>query len=137
MPLAHWSLRRVYHKVELCHLWYRTWVRLFLFWNIISLETSIKINISSNFTFWSYDFLTIFDGGTIFDNKIDEITGDSLPNSYHVLSTTNKLLLSFESDESETRVGFSIQYESSKLLSDCLYQILELYLSIKKCFLSK
>ena len=98
-----------------------------VFSNIVSLETSIESNILFEFHLWSYDFLTIYDGDTIFDNQIDKVTGDSLPNSYNVLSTNSKLLLSFESDESETRFGFSIQYEASKLLSDCLYQILELY----------
>ena len=98
-----------------------------VFSNIVSLETCIIRNILLKFYFWSYDFLTIYDGDTIFDNQIDKVTGDSLPNSYNVLSTYSKLLLIFESDESETRFGFSIQYEASKLLSYCLYQILELH----------
>ena len=90
-----------------------------------SLKTIIESNISSYFTFSSYDFLTIYDGDTIFDNQIDKVTGDSLPNSYNILSTNSELLLSFESDESETRFGFRIQYQASKLLLDCFYQRFE------------
>ena len=64
--------------------------------------------------------MTFYDGETIFDDELDQLTGDSLPNSFQIISSSNKVLVNFQTDDSETRPGFRIQYEKSKSIFEQL-----------------
>ena len=78
-----------------------------------------KINVVELY-YDSYDFVTLYDGETILDDQLDRLTGSSLPNPFQIMSRSNKILVNFQTDDSETRPGFRIQYEESKSIFEQL-----------------
>lgn len=75
-----------------------------------------------NLVFYSYDFVTIYDGETVFDNQLERLTGSSLAADYLVTSSGNKILINLESDSSETRSGFEIQFAAGKFLLKVFFE---------------
>ena len=69
------------------------------------------------FLYFSYDFLTIYDGDSFFALELIELSGDS---TQDVVSSGRDIFIQFISDESEVRYGFRIQYEAGKTLC-CIY----------------
>ena len=62
----------------------------------------------TNNHFFSYDSLTIYDGGSSTSPMIGKYCGDSIPLS-HVSSSKNALV-HFQSDASVTYTGFQMEY---------------------------
>ena len=62
----------------------------------------------TNNLFFSYDSLTIYDGGSSTSLMMGMYCGDSIPPSY--VSSSNEILIHFQSDGSETEAGFKIEY---------------------------
>ena len=58
-----------------------------------------------------YDFLYIYDGENEFATLIGQFTGLS---SNTVQSTGRHLFINFQSDESETRTGFNLRFDTGK-----------------------
>ena len=75
--------------------------------------------------YFSYDFVNIYDGDSIFASSIGSLTG-ILPGE--VVSSGSDIFINFVSDGSEQSLGFRIQYEASKhfclqcLSCYCVYQ---------------
>ena len=63
-----------------------------------------KIN---NF-FFSYDSVTIYDGGSSTSTMMGFYCGDSIPPSH--VSSSNEVLIQFKSDGSQERAGFQMEY---------------------------
>ena len=61
---------------------------------------------------FSYDFLKVYDGPSMFDIEIESLTG---LHAETVTSTGPDLFLNFVSDSSETTVGFSCRYDAGKI----------------------
>ena len=64
---------------------------------------SIISNINS-----SYDSLTLYDGDSNSAPMIGKYCGNSIPNNQ--ISSTNSVLILFESDGSVTEFGFKLEY---------------------------
>ena len=78
--------------------------------------------------FFSYDFLYIYDGDSIFADLLLNASGDDLPGP--VESTQPEITILFQSDSSETEEGFKLEYRACKFV---VHQILEeryLYLNM-------
>ena len=58
--------------------------------------------------FFSYDSLTIYDGASSTSSMMGEYCGDSNPPSH--VSSSNEVLIHFQSDGSATRAGFKMEY---------------------------
>ena len=58
--------------------------------------------------FFSYDSLTIYDGGSSTSSMMGKYCGDSIPPSH--VSSSNEVLIHFHSDEYVTETGFKIEY---------------------------
>ena len=58
--------------------------------------------------FFSYDSLTIYDGGSSTSPMMGKYCGDSIPPSH--VSSSNEVLIRFESDGSVTEAGFQMEY---------------------------
>ena len=58
-----------------------------------------------------YDFVYVYDGGSLFDIELAVLTG-IFPDD--VISTGTELYINFVSDESETTAGFLIQFDAGK-----------------------
>ena len=58
----------------------------------------------------SYDSLTLYDGDSNSAPMIGEYCGNSIPNNQ--ISSTNSVLIHFESDGFNTRPGFNLQYQN-------------------------
>ena len=56
----------------------------------------------------SYDSLTIYDGDSIAAQVIGDYSGSTLP--VNLISSTNSVLIRFESDGSVTYTGFQLEY---------------------------
>ena len=63
------------------------------------------------FVLFRYDFVIIYDGGSLFDSELARLTG-IFPDD--VISTGTELYINFISDESETTLGFKIQFDAGK-----------------------
>ena len=59
----------------------------------------------------SFDSLTLYDGDSNSAQMIGEYCGNSIPNNQ--ISSTNSVLIHFESDGSTTRSGFQLEYQRS------------------------
>ena len=70
---------------------------------------SIAPNLNS-----SYDSLTLYDGDSNSAPIIGEYCGNSIPNNQ--ISSTNSVLIYFESDGDVTESGFQLEYQRS---SEC------------------
>ena len=57
----------------------------------------------------SYDSLTLYDGDSNSAPMIGEYCGNSIPNNQ--ISSTNSVLIHFESDEYATGSGFHLEYQ--------------------------
>ena len=64
--------------------------------------------------FVSYDFVTIYDGETVFDTQLERLTGEALAPNFQVTASGSKILVNLESDDSETKQGFEIQFDAGK-----------------------
>ena len=60
---------------------------------------------------FSYDALTIYDGSSNTSPMIGKYCGDLLPSSQ--ISSTNKVLIHFETDWATTRKGFKLEYHTN------------------------
>ena len=58
--------------------------------------------------FFSWDSLTIYDGGSSTSPTMGMYWGDSIPPSH--VSSSNEILINFQSDWSETYTGFQMEY---------------------------
>ena len=58
--------------------------------------------------FFSYDSLTIYDGGSSTSSMMGKYCGDSIPPSH--VSSSNEILIQFQSDGSITYNGFKMEY---------------------------
>ena len=63
---------------------------------------------------FSYDFLYVYDGPSLFDNLMESLTGELLP-EYQVTSTGPDLFLNLVSDDTETTPGFKVRFDASKI----------------------
>ena len=61
--------------------------------------------------FFSYDSLTIYDGGSSTSPMIGKYCGNSIPPSH--VSSSNEVLIHFQSDGSVTMAGFKMEYNPS------------------------
>ena len=66
----------------------------------------IESNLNS-----SYDSLTLYDGDSNSAPMIGEYCGNSIPNNQ--ISSTNSVLILFESDGGVTGFGFQLEYQRS------------------------
>ena len=62
----------------------------------------------TNNLFFSYDSLTIYDGGSSTSLMMGKYCGDSIPPSH--VSSSNEILIHFHSDEATTEAGFQMEY---------------------------
>ena len=69
---------------------------------------SITSNLNSSHYF---DSLTLYDGDSNSAPIIGEYCGNSIPNNQ--ISSTNSVLIHFESDGSVTESGFQLEYQRS------------------------
>ena len=74
----------------------------------------------SKFLIFSYDFLYIYDGDSIFADLLLNATGDDLPGP--VESTGPEITILFQSDSSETEEGFKLEYRACEFV---VYLVLE------------
>ena len=58
--------------------------------------------------FFRWDSLTIYDGGSSTSPMVGKYCGDLIPLSY--VSSSSEISIVFQSDGSETRAGFRIEY---------------------------
>ncbi|KPL13657.1 MAG: hypothetical protein AMS26_13590 [Bacteroides sp. SM23_62] len=65
-----------------------------------------------------YDYVRVYDGPSTGDVLLGEFTGTSLPDM--VTSTGGSMLVHFISDYSEIRSGWSVEYISGKIESNCI-----------------
>ena len=68
----------------------------------------IREKIQFNY-FFSFDSLTIYDGDL--SSMVGEYCGDSIPPSH--VSSSNQILIHFQSDGSVTYPGFQMEYDPS------------------------
>ena len=71
--------------------------------------------INSKFLTFSYDFLYIYDGDSIFADLLLNTTGDVLPGA--IESTGPEITILFQSDSSETEDGFKLEYRACKFVA--------------------
>ena len=57
---------------------------------------------------FSYDFLSIYDGDSSTSYMLGKYCGDSIPPSH--VSSSNEVLIHFDSDTGETEAGFKMEY---------------------------
>ena len=62
-----------------------------------------------SFYFFSYDSLTIYDGGSSTSSMMGKYCGDSNPPNH--VSSSHEVLVHFQSDGSVTRAGFKMEYK--------------------------
>ena len=72
---------------------------------------SRKLILKFSFFEFRYDFLYIYDGENEFATLIERFTGLS---SSSVQSTGEHLFINLQSDESETRTGFNLTFNTGK-----------------------
>ena len=58
--------------------------------------------------FFSFDSLTIYDGGSSTSSGMGKYCGDSIPPSH--VSSSNEILIQFQSVNSITGTGFQMEY---------------------------
>ena len=55
--------------------------------------------------------MTVYDGETVFDTQLERLTGESGQyDNYQVTASGSKILINLETDDSETRQGFEVQF---------------------------
>ena len=59
--------------------------------------------------FFSWDSLTIYDGGSNTSSIMGKYCGDSIPPSH--VSSSNEVLIQFQSDLYVTKTGFQMEYK--------------------------
>ena len=64
--------------------------------------------------FFSYDSLTLYDGGLSTSTMVGKYCGDSIISSY--VSSSNEILIHFQSDYSVAYTGFQMEYNP---ISNC------------------
>ena len=64
--------------------------------------------MTSTIIFFSWDSLTIYDGGSSTSPMMGKYCGDSVPPSH--VSSSNEILLHFQSDWSVAKTGFHMEY---------------------------
>ena len=102
------------------------------FMQILCLISLIKISKWKLFAIFifSYDFLYIYDGDSIFADLLLTATGDEMPNV--IVSSGPEILILFQSDYSETEEGFKLEYRASKFAAQKLHKKIYLYLMFMK-----
>ena len=75
------------------------------------MELSNKKNKQTGF--FSYDSLTIYDGGSSTSPMMGKYCGNSIPPSH--VSSSNEILIQFQSDEYEDDIGGGFQIEYNPL----------------------
>ena len=98
------------------------------FMQILCLISLIKISKWKLFAIFifSYDFLYIYDGDSIFADLLLTATGDEMPNV--IVSSGPEIVILFQSDSSETEEGFKLEYRSCKFAVQKLHKKIYLYL---------
>ena len=110
---------------KLYFLWSRTKVnssldisKIFENNNYLVNHTDINSNDVHFFSYFSYDFLYVYDGTSRYDSReLAAMTGTFAGNELTALttiSTGSSMLLNFQSDPSESKGGFVLQYETGK-----------------------
>ena len=82
-----------------------------LFANILLQLFCIECHHFNLVSYFSWDSLTVYDGGSKSSNVIGKFCGNSLPPG-QILSSNNELLMHFETDYSGTYDGFHIEYST-------------------------
>ena len=62
-------------------------------------------------TVFSYDSLTLYDGGSTASPMLGKYCGYSIPPSH--VSSSNEILIHFQSDEVVMKTGFQIEYKQT------------------------
>ena len=69
------------------------------------------------YLYFSYDFLSVYDGPTTMDLLISDLTGSYVGGDLRDLTTTStnsSMLLNFKSDEFGTEQGFVLRFNAGK-----------------------
>ena len=69
------------------------------------------------YLYFSYDFLSVYDGPTTMDELISDLTGSYVGGDLRDLTTTStnsSMLLNFQSDSGDTRGGFVLRVNAGK-----------------------
>ena len=83
-------------------------------WHIQVAYGSVIQLFFTNFTTESnYDTVFVYDGNNINNSNIGTFSGNAVPES--ITSSGRDIFIRFTSDSSSTRIGFSIQYQKSKI----------------------
>ena len=87
-------------------------------WNITSNANMARLELAFlHFrTESSADYVNVYDGGSSASPLIGTFSGSSLPAP--IMSSSNKLHVTFTTDGSETRTGFTATYRGRKHFSD-------------------
>lgn len=79
------------------------------YWKITS-KSRIRLSFEAFDTEKCCDKVTIYDGGSGSSRRLGEYSGSSIPRPF--LSSSNALYVTFNTDRSGTRTGFSAKYQS-------------------------
>ena len=71
-------------------------------------ECLLSVKREKTTGFFSYDSLTIYDGGSSTSPMMGKYCGDSIPPSH--VSSSIEVLIHFQSDGDSTRAGFKMEY---------------------------
>jgi hypothetical protein len=71
---------------------------------------SVTLDLTSFETEENYDFVTIYDGNTMFSPPMGQSMSGEHPSRAHFVATSGQMLVHFQSDESETADGFRARY---------------------------
>ena len=69
------------------------------------------------YLYFSYDFLSVYDGPTTMDELISDLTGSYVGGDLRDLTTTStnsSMLLNFQSDSADTGGGFVLRVNAGK-----------------------
>ena len=82
-----------------------------------------KLQSPNSFSYFlSYDWLKIYDGGTLNSPTIGgKLCGTTVPEQ--VISSTNELIVSFHSDDNDIYGGYRIKVENGRKQNGQLYRI--------------
>ena len=65
-----------------------------------------------NCQFFRYDYVNIYDGDSILEAELARLTGNSVTLEDRVTSTGPSIFINLETDGSEQRSGFMIEYNA-------------------------
>ena len=77
---------------------------------------------AKNLTFYSYDFVSVRDGGSTEAPLVGRFCGHNLPQNF--LSTGNQLLIRFKTDSSISQEGFRASYRTGIMSLDIKNHVL-------------